>query len=72
MSLFFRFFFRRGCGAGIGGFGVFLRGVLRKVAFLMWCFAGEFVVRCVANVEIRHHVVWSLKTCHDFEIYFGG
>jgi hypothetical protein len=66
----FRFFFWRGCGAGIGGFGVFLRGVLKKGRVLVWCFAGEFVVRCVADVDTRHHVARSLKTCHDFDIYF--
>jgi hypothetical protein len=54
----------------MGGFAVFLEGVLGKVRVLVWCFAGEFVVNRVINVDRRHHVAWRLKTCHSFEIYF--
>jgi hypothetical protein len=36
----------------------------------MWCFCGEVMVDCVVIVERRHHVVWRLKTCHEFEVYF--
>jgi hypothetical protein len=66
----FAFFFRGGGGTGTAGFAVFLRGVMGKGAFLVWCFAGELVVNCAFIVERRHRGAWRLKTCHDFEIYF--
>jgi hypothetical protein len=52
----FAFFSWGGDGALIGGFAVFLRGVLGKVVSLMWCFCGESMVDCAAIVERRHHV----------------
>ena len=39
-----------GSGARIFVFPLFLRGVLEKVAFSTWFFAGENVVECVVNV----------------------
>jgi hypothetical protein len=66
----FTIFFLGGGGAAIGGFAAFFEGVLRKAPFLVWFFAGEFVVRCVVDVDRRHHAAWRLKTCHYFEIYF--
>jgi hypothetical protein len=66
----FAIFFWGGDGASIGGFAVFFEGGLGKNRFFAWCFGGEFVVGCVTIVDLRHHVVWSLKTCHFFEIYF--
>jgi hypothetical protein len=66
----FVFFFRSGGGVAIRGFAVFLRGVLGKTAFFMWCFCGESMVDCVVMVERRHHVAEGLKTCHKFEVYF--
>jgi hypothetical protein len=41
-----------------------------KGVFLVWCFAGEFVVDCAFIVDRRQHVARRLKTCHDFEFYF--
>jgi hypothetical protein len=29
------------------------------------------VVNDAPNVAVRHHVGWSLKTCHIFEVYFS-
>jgi hypothetical protein len=63
-------FFWGGDGASIGGFAAFFEGGPGKNRFFAWCFGGEFVVECVTMVDLRHHVVWSLKTCHYFEIYF--
>ena len=40
-------FFGRGWGEG---FLVFLQGGLGKGRVWMWCFSGEFAVRCVVNV----------------------
>jgi hypothetical protein len=34
----------------------FLQGVFAKMAFLLWCFCGEFVVECVVNVVEKHRV----------------
>jgi hypothetical protein len=66
----FVIFFLGGDGAAIGGFAVFLRGVLGKAAFFMWCSCGESMVDCVVIVEGRHHVAERLETCHEFEVYF--
>jgi hypothetical protein len=43
VTVFVIFLWGRGRPAG-GGFAVFLRGVLGKVAFFMWCFCGEGMV----------------------------
>jgi hypothetical protein len=43
MSLFCSFFSEGRGGRGLVVFAVFLRGVLGKGVFLVWCFAGEFV-----------------------------
>jgi hypothetical protein len=71
VTVFVIFFWERG-RAAVGGFAVFLRGVLGKVAFFMWRFCGESMVDCGAIVERRHHVAERLKTCHEFEVYFGS
>jgi hypothetical protein len=34
----------------------FLQGILRKSVGLVWCFCGEIVVNCVANVVLVHHI----------------
>ena len=54
----------------IGGFARVFEGGFEKSRVFAWCIAGEFVVNCVVIVDVRHHVAWSLKTCHEFEIYF--
>jgi hypothetical protein len=51
MSLFFMFFFWGGYGVAIGGFARVFEGGFRKSRFLVWCFAGEFVVECVTIVD---------------------
>jgi hypothetical protein len=70
MSLFLDFF----CGwCWVVGFVVlrrFLRGVLEKEGVWVWCFDGEFVVECVANVDAEQRTFWWLKMRHDFELYF--
>jgi len=35
------------------GFMVFLRGVLEKEGVWVWCFDGEFVVKCVVEVDVK-------------------
>jgi hypothetical protein len=70
MSLFFLVFFWKGLEAEMGGFAVFFEGGFEKSACLMWCFAGEFVVNCVVNVDRKRHVAWSLKTCHFLRFIF--
>jgi hypothetical protein len=69
VTVFAIFFLREGWPR-IGGFAVFLRGVMGKGVFLVWCFAGELVVNCAFIVDRRRPVAWRLKTCHDFEFYF--
>jgi hypothetical protein len=71
VTVFVIFFWER-VRAAVGGFAVFLRGVLGNVAFFMWRFCGESMVDCAAIVERRHHVAERLKTCHEFEVYFGS
>jgi hypothetical protein len=48
----------------------FLQGIFTKMVFLWWCFCGEFVVECVANVVEKPRVFAWLKTGHHFEVYF--
>jgi hypothetical protein len=36
---------------GFVDFGGVFEGVLRKMVGWVWCFCGEFVVECVANVD---------------------
>jgi hypothetical protein len=52
-----------------GGF-VFLQGFLAKMAFLLWCFCGEFVVGCVANVVEKPLDFAGGKIGQAFEVYF--
>jgi hypothetical protein len=70
MSPFLHFFSGQEMGRRLGVLLPFFEGGLGKNRFFAWCFGGEFVVGCVTIVDLRHHVVWSLKTCHFFEIYF--
>ena len=46
-------------------------GVLAKTGAKTWCFDGEFVVVCVVNVVLWHHVFYARKMRHEFWIYFG-
>jgi hypothetical protein len=48
----------------------FLQGVFAKTGFSVWCFSGEFVVRCVVNVVQMCGVFRGRKTGHHFGIYF--
>ena len=48
----------------------FLRGALEKEGVWVWCFAGEFVVECVADVDAEQRTFWRLKMRHVFELYF--
>jgi hypothetical protein len=34
----------------------FLQGIFAKKVFLLWCFGGEHVVECVANVVQKQRV----------------
>jgi hypothetical protein len=43
-----------------GGFG-FLRGFLRKVDVLVWCFCGVKMVFCVVDVEFKQRLFRLLK-----------
>lgn len=47
-------------------------GVLGKSVFLRWCFDGEVVVECVANVVPKMALIQSRKTCHILQVYFRG
>jgi hypothetical protein len=49
-----------------------LLGFLAKTGAKTWCFDGEFVVVCVVNVVLRHHVFYARKMRHEFWIYFYG
>jgi hypothetical protein len=66
VTVFFVFFLGAEAGRRFGGFA----GSLGKAVFFMWCFCGESMVDCVVVVERRHHVVWRLKICQKFELYF--
>jgi hypothetical protein len=54
---------------GCGGVG-FLQGVLRKSECSVWCFCGEFVVECAANMDSGRTLFAALKMGQGFEIYF--
>ena len=41
-----------------------------KGVFLVWCFAGEFVVDCAFIVDRRHPVAWRLKTVTTLRFIF--
>jgi hypothetical protein len=51
---------------------VFFRGVLGKDGVSVWCFDGDFVVECVAEVESKQCTFRRLKRRQDFEIYFSS
>jgi hypothetical protein len=36
----------------------------------VWCFDGEFVVECVAEMDWKQRAFWRLKMRHEFELYF--
>jgi hypothetical protein len=46
------------------------RGISRKTVCRTWCFCGEDVVECVANVVILTVVFRRRKTGHPFKLYF--
>jgi hypothetical protein len=48
----------------------FLQGIFAKTVFLLWCFCGEFVVECVANVVEKPRVFVVQKMGLAFEVYF--
>jgi hypothetical protein len=50
----------------------FLLGIFAIFAFPLWCFCGEVVVKCVANVVRGMSFVVVLKTGQAFEVYFQG
>jgi hypothetical protein len=43
----------------------FLKGVGEKGVPNTWCFDGEFVVRCVANVVVKEHI-FRVEKCANF------
>jgi hypothetical protein len=47
-----------------GGVG-FLQGFLRRMRVLVWCFCGEGVVICVADVVFSRHVL-GVSKCDTF------
>jgi hypothetical protein len=49
----FGFFFVGGVGGLVLWFTAFLRGVLEKEGVWVWCFDGESVVECVADVVAK-------------------
>jgi hypothetical protein len=49
------FFWRVVGGGESGEFAGFFEGVGEKWVSKTWCFDGEFVVRCVADVVVRQH-----------------
>jgi hypothetical protein len=53
MSLFLDFFLWVVLGGWFCGFTAFLRGVLEKEGVWVWCFDGESVVECVADVVAK-------------------
>jgi hypothetical protein len=71
MSRFSGFFFWGGGGVGICGFAVVLRGVLGEGGVSVWCFDGEFVVECVAEMDARQCTFLRLKIRHGFQLYFS-
>jgi hypothetical protein len=52
------------------GFAGFLRGVLKKGWFLVWCFGGEFVVDCMADVAVWQPLIRSRKMRQVLQLYF--
>jgi hypothetical protein len=49
---------------------VFFEGCFGKRGCLVWCFDGEIVVECVADVDAKQRVFGGLTMRHDFELYF--
>jgi hypothetical protein len=47
-----------------------LQGYFTKTVCRTWCFCGEHVVECVANVVILTVVFRWRKTGHPLELYF--
>jgi hypothetical protein len=45
-------------------------GILRKTGDKMWCFDGQFVVDCVANVGRKQSLLWWANVGQVFEVYF--
>jgi hypothetical protein len=53
----------------LGDCGVLLR-VLGKMRGRTWCFGGEFVVECVANVVLKQPRFQAGEMGHRLRIYF--
>jgi hypothetical protein len=49
-----------------------LLGFLAKTDAPMWCFGGQFVVLCVADVVLEQPYLQARKMRHGFWIYFCG
>jgi hypothetical protein len=48
------------------GLLVFLRGVLEKGRWLAWCFCGQVVVDCMANVDEKKRLAKDRKMGQQF------
>jgi hypothetical protein len=65
------------CSAEVSGIerwwvcGVLL-GILAKTGRRTWCFCGEFVVKCVVNVDRKQSLLWWANVGQVFEVYFRG
>jgi len=51
--------------------GVFA-GVFEEIGVSAWCFCGQVVVDCVANVDTGTTLFESLIFCKNFEVFFSG
>jgi hypothetical protein len=45
--------------------------VWRDIGVLVWCFCGEVVVECVANVVEKLSLLWTANVGHVFQLYFS-
>jgi hypothetical protein len=50
---------------------VVLQGYFEKIAVSLWCFCGEFVVRCVAHVDGGMAVFRRLKMGQGIQLFFS-
>jgi hypothetical protein len=70
MSLFLDFFYGWREVVGFVVLWCFWRGVLGKEGVWVWCFDGEIVVECVADVVAKQWTFSRQKMRHHFELYF--
>jgi hypothetical protein len=49
---------------------VFLQGVLQNCGGRVWCFCGQFVVKCVVNDGRLMVIFCYRKVRHNFQLYF--